>query len=813
MSKWIIISWLAIILALAFALPGTSPARADGIIIPEPPICDPCPPPPCPGPFPCPIPSPLVQLAIRYHRVQVTIEDQVAITRVDQVFHNPNDWAVEGTYIFPLPLDAAVTCFILWVDGEPVEGKILDAAEARRTYEEIVSSLRDPALLEYAGQGAVQASIFPIPPLGERRIQLEYTQALNAENGLVRYTYPLNTEKFSLWPLENVSVSVDIRSTESIRAVYSPSHTIDIQRDDPNVVRASYEASNITPDTDFTLFYSLGETEAFHLLSFRDPSDPNDPDGFFLMLLAPRPDVTTESLPKDVLLVLDRSGSMEGEKFLQAQDALRYILEHLNPEDRFNIISFSTGLETYASGLRPAEDAAEALPWVDRLSAQGATDINRALLEAASMVDRERPTYMIFLTDGLPTEGVTDSPMILANLAEAAPRNLRLFAFGVGYDVDTFLLDSLAQAHHGTSSYVLPGERLDESLSAFYAKISTPVLTNLELDIGDMRIYDMYPSPLPDLFSGSQIISVGRYREGGTTEITLTGEVNGKRQTFRFAEQNFTRRSLNDSATLAALPRLWATRKIGHLLNQVRLEGANQELIDQIVHLSIRYGIVTPYTSYLVTEPLPLGAAAQEDIANQAYEALQAMPTASSSGQAAVEKAADQGAMAQAEVAAAPSEDAAQQVRILGAKTFVFSGDRWVDTAYDPDRDNTTQVAFLSDDYFRLAEAQPDLAAAFALGPAVTVLADGVAYEIVAEGVAVEPIEIPDTPTPVTQTKPNTVHAPETGNISNNGETPNSPDEPNDQPADPLCGSALLVLVALGGLPLRLVSLRKGYLR
>ncbi len=277
MSRWISLSCVAFILALAFAIMPSSPVRADGIIIPEPPICDPCPPPPCPGPFPCPEPSPLVQLAIRYHRVQVTIENQVAITRVDQVFHNPNDWTVEGTYIYPLPLDAAVTGFTLWVDGEPVEGKVLDAVEARRTYEEIVSSLRDPALLEYAGQGAVEASIFPIPPLGERRVELEYTQALSAENGLVRYTYPLNTEKFSLWPLENVSVSVDIQSAEPIRAIYSPSHTVDIQRENPNSVQASYEASNITPDMDFTLFYSLGESEAFHLLSYRDPNDPTDP--------------------------------------------------------------------------------------------------------------------------------------------------------------------------------------------------------------------------------------------------------------------------------------------------------------------------------------------------------------------------------------------------------------------------------------------------------------------------------------------------------------------------------------------------------
>ncbi len=521
-------------------------------------------------------------------------------------------------------------------------------------------------------------------------------------------------------------------------------------------------------------------------------------------MLAPRPDIATERLPKDVLLVLDRSGSMEGEKFQQAQEALRYILNHLNPEDRFNIISFSTGLDVYASGLRPAQEAAEALPWVDRLSAQGATDINRALLEATTMIDRERPTYLIFLTDGLPTEGVTESSMILANLTESAPRNLRLFAFGVGYDVDTFLLDSLAQNHHGTSSYVQPGERLDESISTFYAKISTPVLTDLELDFGGLRVYDMVPSPLPDLFSGSQIIAVGRFREGGVTDITLNGEVSGARQSFSFPEQSFTRRSLGESDTLAALPRLWATRKIGYLLNQVRLQGANQELIDQIVRLSIRYGIVTPYTSYLVTEPLPLGASAQEDIANQAFETLQAMPTAAPSGQAAVHKAADQGAMAGAEVPAAPSEDIAQKIRILGAKTFVMNEGRWMDTAFDPERDKTVKVAFLSEDYFRLVEAQPDLAAAFAIAPAVTVLIDGIAYEVVDQGTVVEPIDIPKSPSPTAETEPDATQP-----VVDEQVTPIAPDETRENKSSPICGSIWLVLFTLGVLPLALVGLRK----
>jgi Ca-activated chloride channel family protein len=740
-----VFSLVLVLAILGFAFP--TAALADGIIIPEPPLCGdrPCPPTPCPPESPCVVVPPMAQLAIRYHHVTVTIQDQVAITHVDQVFFNPNEWTVEGTYIFPLPLDAAVTSFTLWVDGKPVEGKVLDAKQARQTYEEIVRSMRDPALLEYADRGAVQASIFPIPPQGERRIELEYTQALTAENGLVRYVYPLGTEKFSAMPLESVSISVDVRSGVPIRAAYSPSHTVSIDREDDHHVMVGYEDSNVLPDADFSLYYSLGEEQAFHLLSYRDPGDSSDPDGFFLLLLAPRPDVSTETLSKDVILVLDHSGSMEGEKFQQAQEALRFILRHLNPEDRFNIIAFSTGMDAYARGLRPASEAEEALPWVNRLSAEGSTDINRALLEAAAIADRERPTYLIFLTDGLPTVGEVDSQKILDNFAESARSNLRLFAFGVGYDVDTFLLDSLAQAHHGTSTYVLPGERLDETLSTFYERISTPVLTDLNLDFGDLAVYDIYPSPLPDLFSGSQIVVTGRYRQGGTADVTLSGKVNGNTQTFRYPGQAFTSRSAASDGTLTTLPRLWATRKIGYLLSQIRLHGADQETIDQIVRLSIRYGIVTPYTSYLVTEPMILGEAGADRIAQQELSTIEAMPTAEAYGRAAVEKAAGQGALSGADSASIPPADVANTVRIIGARTFVLVGDTWTDTAFDPQSMQTVKVAFLSDDYFALSEGNPELAAAFALGLKVIALSGGVAYEVVDSGAKVEPLDLPTT--------------------------------------------------------------------
>ncbi len=763
------------LLLAAFILPAKL-AHADGII-----ICD---------PGLCPPPYPLTPLAIKYHHVTVTIRDQVAVTHVDQVFFNPSNIQVEGTYIFPIPLDAAVNNFTLWVDGKPVEGQVLDAGQARQTYEDIVRNMRDPALLEYAGRGAVQARIFPIPPQGERRVELEYSQVLTSDNGaehslsLVRYVYPLNTEKFSTSPLESVTVNVDIRSSNTpIRAVYSPTHKIAIRRADDRHVTAGYEAANVTPNTDFALYYSLGESEAFHLLTYRDPTDLTDPDGFFLLLLAPRPDAAAQALPKDILLVLDHSGSMDGEKFQQAQEALRYVLQHLNPEDRFNIVTFSTGVESYARNLRPAEEANEAIAWVNSLSAVGSTDINRALLEAAALTDRERPTYLIFLTDGMPTEGETDSQRILDNLVSAAPRNLRLFAFGVGYDVDTFLLDSLAQDHHGASTYIQPGEQLDEILSAFYAKISTPVLTDLVLNFGKLATYDIYPSPLPDLFAGSQIIVVGRYRTGGTVTVTLTGTVNSQTQTFTFPNQTFAQRSQSTDYQ-STIPRLWATRKIGHLLNQVRLNGPDQETIDQIVKLSIRYGIVTPYTSYLVTEEMPLGAAEQQRIANEQYSQMATAPAAPVAGATAVQKASDQGALAGAESAAAPSAEAADVVKIVGSRTFVLSEGVWVDTAFDPDTMQTTKVAFISDDYFALADSRPELAAAFALGLRVIALSDSVAYEVVDSDTPTAPVQIPPTLTPESPTTP-----------SSDTPTPASPAFP--------CASGFLALLPIGVILLR----------
>ncbi|MBC7223711.1 MAG: VWA domain-containing protein [Anaerolineae bacterium] len=701
-----------IALALAVALAAwlaASPVLADGIILPHPP----------------PHAPRTENLAIRYHRVQVTIQDQVATTRVDQVFVNPNPFPVEGTYLFPLPEEAAISEFTMWVDGEPLEGKLLPRDEARRIYEEIVRRQRDPALLEYVGRDVFQASIFPIPPGGERRVEIAYTEVLDLEQGLVRYVYPLNTEKFSSRPVEEVSVSVDIRSSrDPIKAVYSGSHDVAVDRDGDYHVRVGYEETDVLPDRDFTLYYGLsGEEFGLNLLSYREPGE----DGFFLLLVAPDMEAeAAERVAKDVLLVLDVSGSMRGAKLAQAKEALRFVLGNLHEDDRFHVIAFSTGVQAFAQGLQPASARDAARRWVDDLRAAGGTNIRRALLEALAQADPERPTILIFLTDGLATEGVTDTEEILQDVAREAPESVRLFCFGVGYDVNTVLLDTLASEHRGASAYVRPGQDIEEEVSAFYAKVSTPLLADVRLTFEGAQVEDTYPYPLPDLFAGTQLAVVGRYREGGPVRVVLEGEVNGEPR--RFVYEDLT---LREEGGEAFIPRLWATRKVGYLLTQVRLHGEDRELVDEIVDLSVRYGIITPYTSFLVEEPqLVLQEEGREAIVQRE---MQAMATAAPmvSGEAAVQKSVVQDALRAAE---RPPEAEAAQVRVVGPKTFVLQEGAWVDTAFDPARTQPTPVPFGGDAYFRLLAEEPALGPYFALGQEVVVVWKGRVYRVVASG-------------------------------------------------------------------------------
>ncbi len=715
-------------LLLCGLLLGTSGAvYADGVVIVDPP----------PG-----VPAPRApNLVVEYHRVSVEITDQVATTEVDQVFLNDTQYDLEGIYIFPLPEEAAISEFAMYVDGERWNGEILPREEARQIYEDIVRRRLDPALLEYVGRDTFKASIFPIEPGDERRVELAYSQILGNEGGLIKYVYPLDTERFSAQPLEEVVISVKVRSAQPIRAIYSPSHDVAIDRVDEHTVNVSFEASDVLPDRDFELYYTVSDDEfGLNLLSYQESGE----DGFFLLLLAPRVEVDErEVVAKDVILVLDTSGSMEGEKIEQAKGALEFILEHLNSEDRFNIVAFSTGVRVYEQEPEPATRADQAQSFIDDLRAVGGTNIDLALAEALAMANGERPQIVIFLTDGLPTEGVTDADRIIANVGRQISENVRVFTFGVGDDVNTFLLDTIAQDNRGASSYVHPQESIEEEVSSFYAKVSMPLLADVELDFGDLRVEDTYPYPLPDLFAGTQLVVVGRYREGGRTDVVLSGQVNGEEQRFVYENLKFSSQGGEEF-----IPRLWATRKIGYLLNEIRLHGEGRELIDEIVDLSVRYGIMTPYTSFLVEEEQDIFTPeGREEAAHEMWMQATAVP-APAVGAGAVEDAENREALRSTEKAAGSTE----QIVYIRDKVFVLRDGIWTDTTFDSSMD-TVKVGFGSEDYFALIAAHPDWGHYFSVGQEVIVVLDGTTYQV-SEG-DFPPIDIPvGIPSPDTATSP-----------------------------------------------------------
>ena len=723
---------------------------------------------------------------IEYQRVNVTIEDQIATTHIDQLFINEHDWMLEGVYLFPLPKGATVSELTMWVDGTPIESKILPAQEARAIYDEIVRQLRDPALLEYVGTDAIQANVFPIPPNAERRIEIEYQQILPAENGIIHYTYPQSTDLYTNLPLDQQSIRVEVESNEPIRTIYSPSHLVDSVRDGEFNAVVGYEDANVIADQDFELYYTVTPEEiGLNLLSYKEAGE----DGFFLLMVSPSVEVDpNEIVAKDVVVVMDTSGSMAGEKMEQAKEAARYVVNNLNPQDRFNIVTFATGTRSFMLDLVSADEG-NAGNFINSIDAIGGTNISLALLEAVNMGDNDRPLTIIFLTDGLATEGITETPLLLNTLSQNAPDSTRLFAFGVGDDVDTILLDSLAEAHRGTTTYVRRFQQIDEEVSSFYAKVSTPVLSDIALDYDDIVVEQMYPSRLPDLFAGTQLIIAGRYRDGGNARLTLSGLVNGEEQTFTFDDNTFRNSGGNDF-----IPRLWATRAIGHLLSEIRLHGEDAELVQSVVNLSVRYGIITPYTSYLIEEDDIFSQMGRDDMAEEAMMEFEAA-SEEVSGESAVDTASTVNSMADAEAPIAPAPTmeidadgsitvANQPIQFVGSKTFVNRNGVWMDTAYNADTMTPQQVGFASDTYFDLLTSAPELGQYMAVGEEVLVVFGGNTYQIVA-GEGDRDVTMPETvaemttvtdPDPdtsptnnTTAPRPNPIEIIETGNEGSSG--------------------------------------------
>ena len=546
-------------------------------------------------------------LAIKTQRVSVEVKDQIARTHIEQVFSSNSGQQLEATYIFPIPDDVAVGEFAIWMNGKKVVGEVLEADKARGIYEGIVARMRDPGLLEYAGKRLLRARVYPIPPHGEQKIEVEYGEVTKVEGGVGRYTYPLATGGKST-RVQDLSMRVRIESKVPIKTVYSPTHKVSVDRKGENDALAGFEEKNAALDRDFTVFYTLSEKDiGLNLVTFREHEGE---DGYFVVMMAPKVEIAkSEVLPKDVEFVIDTSGSMDdGHKMKKAKEALRFVLGTLNEKDRFNVIRFSTGVEGFAKGLVPASatEIERAKKFVDNLEAAGGTAIDDALAEALKIEPESgRPAMIMFITDGEPTIGETEPDQILKHVEKKIPKGVRIFSFGVGADLNAVLLDRLANDHGGVPEYAMGVEEIEDKVSTFAAKINSPVMSDLAIDFNKTQVYDVYPKNIPDLFKGGQVTVFGRYKgSGGAAALTLTGSLQGKKQSTTY-EGSWMGKPSGKSAdedSNAFIPRLWATRKVGYLLDEIRAKGERPELKDEVVKLSRSFGIVTPYTSYLVVE-------------------------------------------------------------------------------------------------------------------------------------------------------------------------------------------------------------------
>ncbi len=683
-----------------------------------------------------------IPLAVNYHHVDVAIDNQTALTTVDQEFRNPNNMQIEGLYIFPLPAGAAVSNFSMWIDGKEQEAELLDREKASQIYEDIVRRMRDPALLEYMGTKAFKLRIFPIPALGTKRVKLSYSEVVTNDGGFCTYRYPLNTEKFSSSPLQNVTVKIDLKSRVAMKNIFSPSHDIDVAKRGDHIAVASYEKNNIKPDKDFLLYYTVSTEEVgINVVTYK----PAGEDGYFMILASPQQEGSDSAvIQKDVNFVVDTSGSMaEQDKMEQAKKALQFCISALQPSDRFNIIAFSTEPRPFKPELIDAskDNIAAALEFVSKLRPRGGTNISDSLKMALDMTPKAsgRPYMVVFMTDGQPTIGATTVPAeILAGVKGANTAQTRIFSLGVGYDVNTHLLDKLAEENRGTRDYVTPDENLEIKVSNFYEKLAHPVLADAKLAIDGLETYDVYPKALGDMFKGSQVVVYGRYKGEGHKAVRLTGSVNGSAREFVY-EGAF---AAAGAETHELLPRLWATSKIGYLLDAIRLHGEKAELKQEVVALAKEFGILTPYTSFLVLEdqmrPQPGGGGgasepaglrrAMDDRKADAEEGGRSFGQTAGAPAVEASKAANEMKKGKSEAGEKDQATMRETVRQVGNKTFYNNDGVWTDSKFRPGM-TTVKVKSLGDEYFKLVLEKGELKKFFALGRVIVVLGD-TAYEV-----------------------------------------------------------------------------------
>ena len=681
---------------------------------------------------------------IRYSTIRTDLADGWAVTSFRETILGPADGQVDALCVIPLPGTAEpnnATVTQQTDDGRHVHlpARWLGADEARTVYEAVARATGSTPILALAGRPALVIDRFP---LGKRHeLSVLYRQKLRQEHGVWSFACPMPAAAWARGPVARLSLTATVASDKPLRAMFSPSHHAAIERDGLRKARVRVKADDWAGRDDFRLCYVADEDDlGLRVLAHR-PEEKED--GYFLLVGNPTGSVRRRKvLPKDVLFVLDTSGSMRGEKIEQARAAIEYCLGRLHDGDRFNIVTFGTKVQAFrdAPAAKSPNHVDAAREFVDAVVARGRTNISGALAKAlAGEPLPGRLRIMIFLTDGTPTAGEIVPDRIVEKLDAMNTSKTRVFVMGVGHDVNAHLLDKLAEQTGGSSEYVDPDEDIDVKIAALYDRLSNPVLNGVTVAFGALRPTAVFPKEVRALFLGSEIMVAGRYRKGGRHTVAVSGTLAGEPVTYTCQAVFPEKTGATDNEFVAPL---WAARKIGYLLREVRLQGENKELIEEIVRLSRKFGIVTEYTSFLATagaagKGLPDSPTAYAEVAGKLRAAR-----ARQSGQWAVNQAVNELELQQRIVATEEANVfrdrrgrvvANAYVRQVGRRAFYLRDGQWVD-AQAAKGQKARRVKLFSKEYFDLLRTNEDFARAQRLGWNVEMTVGGERIAVEKEG-------------------------------------------------------------------------------
>jgi Ca-activated chloride channel family protein len=529
--------------------------------------------------------------------VDADVVEGVALVEVDETFRNAAPSANEGVWKFRLPADSVVSSFSMWMDGKEKTGRVLEAKQARQVYDSIVRKRRDPGLLEQTGWRDFQVSVFPIPAHGTVRVRLRYAYVLPDDLGLETMEIPLPV---GCGAVGDLRVHAKLSAARGLATVDSPTHKDARISVADGRAEATWSGDGAVPTGPFVV-RAVPKRDGFDVaVVAHRPAGAEE--GWFVARVVPRL-AAPPTIARDVVFVVDRSGSMEGVKMTQAQAALLRGLDTLKAGDRFDVVSFSGDVTALKDGaLLPVTD--ENLDAARRaardLSASGGTNIAGALDAALALrsADASRLFVVVFLTDGDPTVGETRPEEILAAWRRKSAGAARLFAFGVGAEVKDFLLTKLATEGRGTATYVRLDEELEIKLSSLVDSIRTPLLVDPEVTVegGGVEVLDREPRRAADVFQGRALVVTGRYRGAGKATLRLRG-TSGATAVDVAVPVDFA--ATSDRPYVA---QIWAKARIERLLDDLRASGGGKEIRAEIVRLGLRHQIVTPYTSFLVVE-------------------------------------------------------------------------------------------------------------------------------------------------------------------------------------------------------------------